>query len=161
MNWMHSIPWVLEHHIWWIFWKFSQFFFFFLFANFCEQLGAYIKKFIKLQFWWNTCFNLTTKGMSLLASVFQGNITYCPQSLGSFLGFWRVIYLTIWQAVPMTRDCSWNSPENTNSEHDGYKNFVFVLTFKTIFVHITQHVLNLYFSELLTQIYLFQYINVW
>ena len=37
----------------------------------------------------------------------------------------------------MTRDCSLNSPKNTSLEHVVYKNcfFVFVLTFKTIFVH--------------------------
>ena len=37
----------------------------------------------------------------------------------------------------MTRDCSLNSPKNTSSQHVVYKNcfFVFVLTFKTIFVH--------------------------
>ena len=37
----------------------------------------------------------------------------------------------------MTRDCSLNSKKNTSSQHVVYKNcfFVFVLTFKTIFVH--------------------------
>jgi len=35
----------------------------------------------------------------------------------------------------MTRDCSLNPPKNTSSEHVVYKNCVFVLTFKTIFVH--------------------------
>ena len=69
------------------------------YCNFCEQLRMRTKKFVKLQFWWNTCFNLmnffedksimNTKGMSLLASVFQGNINYCPQSSDSILGFWK------------------------------------------------------------------------
>ena len=37
----------------------------------------------------------------------------------------------------MTRDCSLNSPKNTSLEHVVYKKwfFVFVLTFKTIYVH--------------------------
>ena len=39
----------------------------------------------------------------------------------------------------MTRDCLLNSLKNTSLQHVVYKNFVFVLTFKTIFV-------NMYFS---------------
>ena len=38
---------------------------------------------------------MNTKGMSLLASVFQGNINYCPQSSDSVLGFWTVIHVTL------------------------------------------------------------------
>ena len=55
------------------------------------RINTHTKKFAKIAVWWNTCFNfkrfffanksiMNTKGMSLLASVFQGNLNYCPKS---------------------------------------------------------------------------------
>ena len=50
-----SLPWVFEHQMLW-------------FDEFFEFFCARTKKFVKLQFWWNTCFNLT----SFFFSIFKG-----------------------------------------------------------------------------------------